>query len=327
MTSLNKKINANKTKHLLVENEVKKLKAFNSSYFRGRNTFEEDGTQNYLVFQPMYKYLKKIGNINHISSWESKGLSDEINKPPTTPNNSLAATLKYSGRRILVKFNESCLKQDKITFNHGTIVNINIAYDLKSTLDYNEDITLENCLFGAVKLTKNADISKCKYSGYGIGFDGKGALSHPSDGFGKNSIIFEGYMSSSVHVDNKKKDILILGEGLKQGLDDTTSTAEKMYSINFTVTKNKFCLSWHYDGANSYLFVNGTKIIEFKAKDSEVGANPLCLGNISEDFSAGNIKKIGSHGYVFDFSVDYDTIAVDEILDIHKYLMEKNNIK
>ena len=79
-----------------------------------------------------------------------------------------------------------------------------------------------------------------------------------------------------------------------------------------------------YNGANSYLFVNGTKIIKFKARDSETVATPLCLGNISKDFSVDNIKKTGLNGYVYDFSVDNDAIAVDDILDIHKYLMEKN---
>ena len=89
-------------------------------------------------------------------------------------------------------------------------------------------------------------------------------------------------MSSFVHVDNKKKDTLILGEGPTQGLEHTL-TAEKKYSINFTENNRKFCLSLHYNGANSYLFVNGTEIIKFKAKDSEIAATPLCLGNISKD--------------------------------------------
>ena len=97
-------------------------------------------------------------------------------------------------------------------------------------------------------------------------------------------------MSSSIHIDNRKKDKLVLGRGPTQGLESTL-TAEKMYSINFTVTKNKFCLSLHYNGANSYLFVNGTEIIKFKAKDSEIVASPLCLGNISKDWSTDNMKK------------------------------------
>ena len=96
-------------------------------------------------------------------------------------------------------------------------------------------------------------------------------------------------MSFSAHVDNKKN-ILNLGKGPSQGLEHTL-TAEKMYSINFTVTKKKFCLSLHYKGANSYLFVNGTEIYKFKAKDSEIVATPLCLGNISKDWSVDNMKK------------------------------------
>ena len=97
-------------------------------------------------------------------------------------------------------------------------------------------------------------------------------------------------MSSSTHIDNKKKDIVIPGRGPTQGLENTL-TAEKMYSINFTVTKKKFCLSLHYNGANIYLSVNGIEIIKFKAKDSEIVASPLCLGNISKDWSTDNLKK------------------------------------
>ena len=89
-------------------------------------------------------------------------------------------------------------------------------------------------------------------------------------------------MSTSIRIDNKVKDILVLRKGLTQGLESPL-IAEKMYSINFTVTKNKFCLSSHYNGANCYLFVNGTEIIKFKAKDSNFVASPLCLGNISKD--------------------------------------------
>ena len=133
-------------------------------------------------------------------------------------------------------------------------------------------------------------------------------------------------MGSSPHIDNKKKDILVLRRGPTQGLEHTL-TAEKMYSINFTVTNKKFCLSLHYNGANSYLFVNGTEIYKFKAKDSEIFVGPICLGNVSKDLSVDNMKKTGFNGYVYDFSVDYDAAAVIDILDIQKYLMKKDNIK
>ena len=99
-----------------------------------------------------------------------------------------------------------------------------------------------------------------------------------------------------------------------------------MYSINFTVTNIKFCLSLHYNGANSYLFVNGTEIYKFKAKDSEIASSLLCLRNISKDWSIDNMKKTGFNGYVYDFSADYDATDVDEIKDIHKYLVKKNNM-
>ena len=96
-------------------------------------------------------------------------------------------------------------------------------------------------------------------------------------------------MSSSAHIDNKKKDILVLGKEPTQGLEHTL-TAEKMYSINFIVTKEKFCLGLHYNGANSYLFVNGSEIYKFKAKDSEIVSTLLCLGNISKEWST-DMKK------------------------------------
>ena len=99
-----------------------------------------------------------------------------------------------------------------------------------------------------------------------------------------------------------------------------------MYSINFTVNNNKFCVSLHYSGANSYLFVNGTEIYKFKIKDSEIVATLLCLGNISKDWSVDNMKRTGFNGYVYDFSVDYDATDVDDIKDIQKYLMKKNSI-
>ena len=132
-------------------------------------------------------------------------------------------------------------------------------------------------------------------------------------------------MSFSAHIDNKKEDILVPGKGPTQGLEHTL-TAEKMYSINFTVTKKKFCLSLHYNGANIYLFENGTEIYKFEAKDSEIVATPLCLGNISKDWSVDDMKKTGFNGYVCDFSVDYNVTDVDDIKDIHKFLMKKNDI-
>ena len=125
------------------------------------------------------------------------------------------------------------------------------------SLTVSQDFTLGNSLFRAVKLTANADPDKYKYSSHGIGFDAGGSsLLSDGSGFGKNLIMFGADMSSSVHIDNKKKYILILGKGQTQGLDDTTLTAEKDYSIKVTEKEKKFCLSLHYNGVNSYTFVN-----------------------------------------------------------------------
>ena len=159
-----------KKKSNRVETELKKLQKSDSGYFRGKDYLE----RNYLVFRPMNRYFKKIGNTKKISSWKSKGLSDEVLKRSIN-NNSIARKLEYVDKNMFVKFNGSCLiKQDKFTSNRK-IFNIYIVYDLDSDLD-NFDPTLENCLFGAVKLTKNIDTNKYKYSGYGIGFDSKGTF-------------------------------------------------------------------------------------------------------------------------------------------------------
>ena len=200
----------------------------------------EDGSQAYLIFQPLYRYFKTVTNTNYILSWKSRGLSGEIIKPPTISDNSLTPELRYCDYNIRVKFTESCLKQSKITYTHKKVANIYIVYELRASSSHIDDPTLKNCLFGAVTLTKNADIDKYRYSVYGIGFDRKGSFSFPGGGYGQNVIIVLADMNSSPHVDNKGKDILILGSGLTQGLGEHSLIAEKMHSINFTVTKGNF---------------------------------------------------------------------------------------
>ena len=164
----------------------------------------EDGFQAYLIFQPIYRFFKTVTNTNYISSWKSKGSSAESIKPPTTSDNSLTPEVKFTG---------SCLKRSKITYIHKKVVNIYIVYELSASTSHIDDPTLKNCLFGAVNLTKNANIDKYRYSGYGIGFDRKESFSFPGSGFGQNVIIFGADMNYSPHIDNKGKDILILGIG------------------------------------------------------------------------------------------------------------------
>ena len=137
-------------------------------------------------------------------------MSNESTKPRSAPNNFLAPSLNYLGTKTRVKFSGSCLKQDKVTYNHGNIVNIYIVYEInKKGNTVISDPTLENWLFGAVILTKNDDIEKYKYSSYGIRFDRKSSFSFSSGGYGQNGLIFGADMSTSIHIDNKIKDILV----------------------------------------------------------------------------------------------------------------------
>ena len=120
----------------------------------------ENGAQAYLIFQPLYRYFKTITNTNYVLSWKSRGLSAEIIKPPTTSDNSLNPELSYYDYKIRVNFTGSCLKQPIITYTHKKVVNIYIIYELGASSSHINDPTLKNCLFGAVTLTKNADMVK-----------------------------------------------------------------------------------------------------------------------------------------------------------------------
>ena len=244
LSNLNEKITKNKTDHLLAQNELKKLQTFDSSYFIGKNYFEEDGTQNYLVLQPIVRYFKILPNTNYFLSWKSKGLSAETIKshttsPLTASDYNLIPTLSYSGTKTKLKFTGSYLKQDQISYTHGKVVNVYIVYELGASGSNDNDPTLKNCLFGAVTLTKNADIDKYGYSGYGIGFDRRSSFSFPGGGFGQNILIFVVDMSSSSHINKKKKYILVLGKGPTQGLEHTL-TAEKCIPLILLLQKRNF---------------------------------------------------------------------------------------
>ena len=175
---------------------------------------------------------------SNILSWKSKGLPDKSIRPSSTSNDMLIFSLDYLGAKVRVKCNGDCLKQGKITFNHGKIVNI-------YSVNISSYPTRENCLFGAVNVKKHVDIDLHNCSVRGIGFERKTFFS-VGDEVGKNVIIFGVDMSSSPHIDNRKKYILILDKDLTQGLEHTLA-AKKLYSINFTKENSKFYLSWHYN--------------------------------------------------------------------------------
>ena len=167
LKGISDRVTKNKSKYLLVENELKKLQKFDAAYFRGKSHFEDDGTQNYLVFQPMYRYFKRIagvGSVNYIYFWKSKGLSDEGLDSITASNYKITPKLSFYSPKTRVEFNGNCLKQDKVTYYPGKIVNIYIVYEISKNYSISSYPTLENCLFGAVSLTKNAGIDKYKCS-------------------------------------------------------------------------------------------------------------------------------------------------------------------
>ena len=139
------KIAANKTNITSNENKFKKLKTFDSSYFRGRSHLE-DGTQNYLVFQPLNKYFKVIASTDYASSWKSKGLSAKTITPPAISDNSLTPALSYYGTKTRVKLYGSCLKHTRVLYTHGTIANIYITQELGASGSHSDDPTLKNCV-------------------------------------------------------------------------------------------------------------------------------------------------------------------------------------
>ena len=194
----------------------------------------------------MCRYFKRIAGVGTGDiHWQSKGLSDERISSIKRSDYGITPYLSYDGTKTIAEFNGSCLKQDKITYNHGKVVNIYLVYEIVGGYSSDDNYpTLQNALSGAIKLTKNADIDKYGYSGYGIGFDRRSSFSFPGGGFGQNAIVFGVDKSSPTKTDNGRKDILILEKGPTQGLEHTL-TGQKMYSINFSSQQIKFCLSLH----------------------------------------------------------------------------------
>ena len=228
VSSLNNKVAGNKTK-----NDWKRVLKVTNIWFKlfiDKSHFEEDGTQNYLVFQQINRYFQAIVNTDYVSLWKFKGLFAETIEPPTTSDNSLTPTLKYYGTKKRVKFAGSCLKQPNISYTHGKTVNIYNVYELGASSCHNNDPTLKNCLFGAVTLTKNADINKYGYSGHGIGFDRRSSFSFPGGWFGRNVLIFEADMSSSAHINNKKNDILLFGKRTNTRLRTHTGYRKNVFN-------------------------------------------------------------------------------------------------
>ena len=193
-----------------------------------------------------------------------------------------------------------------------------------------------------MKITEDpSDTDLNKYVGYGICFDEGSNFSFGNIVNGKNVIIFGADMSFSSHERNRENEIYVLGKDFIQGVTTvgptalngrtskgTTIYAEKIYKHNFTEPNKKFVLSLHYDGDDSYLFVNGGEELKFRAKtfSDQVKQNIMCIGNLSSDWSSANSTKTGLYGNVYDCTVDYNSVnMVGTIYDIHSYLMKKHD--
>ena len=242
-------------------------------------------------------------------------------------SNNNSPTLLNKNNRLGVTFNGNYMKQNKLGYAHGKIVNLYIVYELKNRKVDSPDFTFQNGLFGAVKITKIVNSSHYKYEGYGICFDGESSFSFGNRIDAKNVIIFGVNTSNSSHSTNKTQNIYVLGKDFVQGISNTTIYAERIYKTNFTEQSKKFVLSLHYNGGNSYLFVNGSQELKFKSSVNYLDRNLLCVGSISSDWSLTNDTKTGLYGNVYEFAIDYVTLSgVKTIYGIHRYLMKKHNI-
>ena len=238
-------------------------------------------------------------------------------------SNNNSPTLLHKNNRLGVTFNGNYMKQNKLGYAHGKIVNLYIVYELKNRRVDKPDFSVQNGLFGAVKITKNVNSSHCKYEGYGICFDGESSFSFDNRIDAKNVIIFSVNTSTSSHSTNKTQNIYVLGKDFVQGINSSTIYAEKIYKTNFTKQSKKFVLPLHYNGDNSYLFVNTSQELKFKSFVNYL----LCVGNISSNWSLTNGKKTGLYGNIYEFAIDYVPLSgVKTIYDIHRYLMKNHNI-
>ena len=217
---------------------------------------------------------------------------------------------------------------------NDNVVNIYIVYKLDPITSRDTTFTIKNALFGAMQITKNADTSKYNYKGYGICFDESKEFTHVrkrgnfnDTTVARNVIIFGVDMSFSKHANKKRNNIYVMGKDYVQRINDTTIYTEKMYYRNFTDPGKKFVLSLHYNGNNSYFYVNGNQELKFKAKTDQLVKEKLCLGNLSDQWTTSESEKTRLYGKIYDFVVDYEHVAeTTKILDMHRYLITKHSI-
>ena len=208
--------------------------------------------------------------------------------------------IKNDGR-MHVHLRGNNFQQNKVIIpNNNNAINIYCVYELDSIASSRDtSFTIQNALFGAMQITKNAtDSDKSNYKGYGICFDERSQFGHTitENGItytsnGRNILIFGADRSFSAHATNRANHIYLMGDGLTQGINDTTLYAEKKYFRNFTEPYSKFVLSLHYNSNDSYSFVNGRQELKFKAKTDQLVKEKLCIGNLSDQWTTSESEK------------------------------------
>ena len=276
----------------------------------------------YLLYECKYYSFKATAIVTGdilISNWKSTGIDNySKNYNMDAGSGGINSPILIDNGRMNVKFDGVYLKQSKLVRpNNNNVINVYIVYKLDTISNTRDNtFTVQNALFGGTKLTKNTDTSKYKYEGYGICFDEVSTFGTDSIINGKNVLIFGVHENSLVHANNKANNIYVMGYGFVQGINDTTLYAEKVYQTNFSTVDKKFVLSLHYNGDDSYLFVNGKQELKFKAKDDQI---------VKKNFF-NNTTKTGLYDTVYDFAVDYTKTSIDDIFNVHKYLMKKNDV-
>ena len=276
------------------------------------------------------------GNI--ISMWKLTGIfnySSDSNMNAVGGSGGDLPDIKNDGR-MYVYLSGNHFQQNKVIIPNN-VINIYYVYEIQPISSSRDtSFTIQNALFGAMQITKDAtDNSKNNYKGYGICFDERsqfgqtiteGGFAHTTNG--RNVLISGADMGFSVHATNRANHIYLMGDGLTQGINDTTIYVEKNYYRNFTDPGKKFVLSLHCNGDDSYLFVNGRQELKFEAKTDQLVKEKLCIGNLSDQWTASKSEKTGLYGNIYDFLVDYQgVVGVGPIYDMHRYLMTKHNIK
>ena len=275
-----------------------------------------------------------------ISEWKSTGIynySSRSNMNALANSKNDLPNLRNDGRMHFYLSGNHFQQNKVIIPNNNNTINIYCACKLDPIVPSRDtSFTIQNVLFGAMQITKNAtDNSKNNYKGYGICFDERsefghtiteGGLAHTTDT--RIVLIFGADMSFRIHKTNRANHIYLMGTGLTQGINDTTIYAEKNFYRNFTDPGKKFVLSLHYNGYDSYFFVNGRQELKFKCKTDQLVKEKLCIGNLSDQWTTSESEKIGLYGSIYDFVVDHEQIVgVKAIYDMHRYLMTKHIIK